>query len=213
MTGPMESKPDVVWSSGSIFESCVKLLESASYVRVAVPRTAPDLPATRLALFEDQLGIVLITAFDSLEQLIDDWRSVQQVLVGVLEGGLAAHDAKSWEGYIVLMAPSEVAPNQVKDVIAIRHDTNYARKLVVTANEYGIGGSRLALALAPLLPIPLASTEADISDPLDELADEVSDDAETRSFVNQLVKAYKDGLPLLDAAYRERLAERRGAES
>jgi hypothetical protein len=195
----MPEESSVAWSSSSLFEGCIDLLRSADYTRASLPDNVGLPPAA--ALLEDAYSIVLVVSFDAWEQLSAGWRSAQEALVQVLTTRLSSFDAKSWDGYLILLTPTEVTKAEFEEMISIRYDTDYARKLVITSNEYGVGGSRLPLALAPVLPLELSGSPADVSDPLEGLPEELADDPTTTGFVRALIAAYRNGQPLMDAAH------------
>src|ERR1700677_3132015 len=70
-----------------------------------------DTPTSRL--FEDEYGVVGIVVFDTCAELLRTWPDMQASLVEVISRHVGKEEAKSWDGYLVLLshgiAPSETA--------------------------------------------------------------------------------------------------------
>lgn len=87
----------------------------------------------------------------------------QSRLSKVMTRTLHDNDAKSWEGYLVLIAASMPDDLEQQAMTQIAYDTRRARKIVITPVMFGLGLDLLE-PLLPLLPIPAAHVLLD--DPL-----------------------------------------------
>ena len=135
-----------------------ELLAAASDVLVGVEyhRVISEIedqwPSSNARLFEDEYGIVAIVAYDTWRDLAHGWSDAQSALTSLISKYVRRDEPKSWEGYLVLMTPSPVAPGDEPLATHIRYDTSRVRKLLVTADDVQAVGE-VKRMLLPLLPL------------------------------------------------------------
>lgn len=115
----------------------------------------------RLRIFEDSWSILALGAYETWQELKDDWRDAQGVLVDRMSGVIARSDPKAWDGYLVLLTTDDSSP--AKDAALIRSDTSRLRKLVATGRELRDENSITDLLL-PVLPFQLENSEIALMD-------------------------------------------------
>jgi hypothetical protein len=140
--------------SGSSF-TCTDLIATASqalldggYRRIPEKFAEWDTPTSRL--FEDEYSVVGIVAFDTCSELLKSWPDLQGKLVDVISGHIGRQEAKSWDGYLVLLSPG-LAPSNIQEIDIIRSNTTRLRKIVATGDDLRTA-TDVERTLRPLLP-------------------------------------------------------------
>lgn len=158
-------------------------------------------PTDAVRLFEDAFTVVAICVFETWSALEQRWQDAQGALVELMSEHLSARDAKSWDGYLVLLTPGHRSGD--REVIErIRYDTSRVRKLVASAPELATV-SDIEHVLLPLLPltgdIDLSPTPA----PLDVVGGSLRE-AFDPQVVDAMLAAFADQRPIVEAIHRAR---------
>jgi len=114
-------------------------------------------PNGELRVFEDVRSVVGVVFFRSWTQLASNWPGAQAALVDRISSRFKRSDAKSWDGYLVLLT-SDGAPT-AEAVADVRRDTSRLRKLVGTGSDLTSIES-VAEVLLPVLPLELDGAES-----------------------------------------------------
>ena len=83
-----------------------------------------DTPTSRL--FEDEYGVVGVVIFDTCAELLQTWPDLQGSLIEVISRHVGKEEAKSWDGYLVLLSPG-IAPSESTAIDEIRYNTTRLR--------------------------------------------------------------------------------------
>lgn len=111
----------------------------------------PDWETSTSRLFEDPYNVVGVVVFDTCEELLMSWPEMQGRLVDIISRYVGQGEAKSWDGYLVLLTPA-MAPSEENNLEAIRYDTARLRKIVATGDDVRTP-SDVGRVLRPLLPL------------------------------------------------------------
>jgi len=103
-------------------------------------------------VFEDVYGIVAVVAYETWTELTENWPDAQGQLVELISTHLTRPEPKAWEGYLVLLTPSEAPTGARAEFADIRYDTNRVRKLVAAGDDLQTLDD-VEQALLPLLPL------------------------------------------------------------
>jgi hypothetical protein len=155
-------------------------------------------PTDAVRVFEDAFTVVAVCVFDTWTALEESWQEAQGALVELMSEHLSTHDAKSWDGYLVLLTPGHRSDD--RDAIdRIRYDTARVRKLVSSAPELATV-SDIEHALLPLLPlsgdIELALTHS----PLEVVGDALREEFDG-AVVDAVLAAFADQRPIVEAIH------------
>ena len=102
---------------------------------------------------------------------------------------------------MVLLTAAEPTPEQTRALDLLRYNTAHARKIVATGTELRTI-SDVEWVVATLLPLEV---EMGIAQPLsvrEQLPDIIADDNISKYIVEDVVAAYADGRPLMEAIHR-----------
>lgn len=131
----------------------------------------------------------------------------QDLLVHLMGRHLSSGDAKSWDGYLLLVTVGfVVTQEQAIQVSRVRSDTRRVRKLVVTGDDIGyVAGSqseveRLRRCLGPLMSIS-TNTMGAATDPLASLPSRVFMDEQRQRNMSTIIDAHKGGKALVPALH------------
>lgn len=145
-------------------------------------------------LAEDDYSVISVVAFETWQQLENNWEEAQADLVDLLARRLSRSAPKAWDGYLVLLCASE--PSDRLDADRIERDTSRVRKIVATG-----GGLRtsadVARVLDLLLPLELPKDLTVLEDVLDALP-ELMEKTIDRGKLKIVVDAFRDGQPPLE---------------
>lgn len=164
-SGCAMTDPSPLLTPGQLLGAVANTLVAAGFRRVEEQR---ERRPTDLLLFEDAFAIVAAGVFESCDRLIREWSACQGWLVETMSAHLSKAEAKSWDGYLVLLTTS--LPTELEQ-LALEHitrDTSHTRKLVAS-------GERLRTlvdvdaALAPFLPVVSASQQGNPGAILDDV--------------------------------------------
>lgn len=147
--------------------------------------------ATTATVYEDPYSVVLVAVYETWAELAAGWEEDQAGLVTLISEHFSSADAKSWEGYLVLLTPSVVPARDRLLAIDIQRNTLHVRKLLA-GRDHLQSPAHVRQTLLPLLPLENfdALEPRDVLDALPSLleAHGVAPDA-TRT----AIAAFRDG--------------------
>ena len=148
-------------------------------------------------VFEDEYSIVGVVLYATCGELISEWSEDQGALSSKITEYIGRGEAKSSDGYLVLLTSGLPEDEQREAITRIRYDTFRLRKLVATGKDLS-NISDVENALRPILPLQIGSAEASHSFGLDDLTRllDLPEEATKR-----LVDAYRDQDSLLEALH------------
>lgn len=112
-----------------------------------------------ILLFEDESILGFVSLFETVEQLLDNWKSKQNQFVSRMAVELRRSASKSWNCYAVFLALDEADPDQRALLSELEEDLSLTRKLVVD----GLLTARdIPRALLPILPIQNRTSTTDL---------------------------------------------------
>ena len=158
-------------------------------------------PTDAVRVFEDAFTVVAVCVFETWSALEQGWQEAQGALVALMSAHLSVHDAKSWDGYLVLLTPG--SRSEERDAIErIRYDTARVRKLVASAPELATI-SDIEHALLPLLPLSTDINVTPTRSPLDVVGDALREEFDAQ-VVDALLAAFAEQRPIVEAIHRAR---------
>ena len=184
----------------SLLATVTELLLDSGYRQVS----GSQIEANRLTdvrVFEDPYGVVVVVAWPTCNALLEEWARGQSLLIELISAHYSKHDSKAWDGYTVLMTPAEPTQKQALSLDHVRHDTSHARKIIATGVEIRTI-SDVAGTLATLLPLEIDSSVAVMPSILESLPEIVKDEYVPQKVVEDVVIAFADGTPLMEAIHR-----------
>lgn len=148
----------------------------------------------RALLAEDAYSVVSVVAFETWQQLENDWAEAQADLVDLLARRLSRSAPKAWDGYLVLLCAGE--PSDSLDTDRIERDTSRVRKIVATGGKLRTSAD-INRVLDLLLPLELPDNLSALEDVLDALP-ELMKNSVDRAKLKIVVDAFRDGEPPLE---------------
>ena len=136
-------------NSTQLSAAAVEVLLGGGYVEATLDTSHG---AGNQRVFEDAYGIVALTVFETWSQLKANWHIEQGALVDLMADNVRRGEPKAWEGYLVLLTPGLLAPDDQVVLNDLRNDTNRVRKIIATGDELE-ELSQVGDALLPLLPL------------------------------------------------------------
>lgn len=179
-----------------------EVLGASGYSEGEPARIGDDLPPTS-RIFEDPYGIVSVRGFATWRQLADQWHLAQGELVDLISTYLRTPEPKAWEGYLVLLTPAVVPPDEQVYLNDIRHDTTRVRKLVATGDDLDTVGD-VSGTLLPLLPLDVATSEATRAGPLERLPELLTAGGINASLTRIVLDAFLANESILERLYSVR---------
>lgn len=158
-----------------------------------------DTPTSRL--FEDEYGVVGIVVFDTCAELLRTWPDLQASLVEVISSHVGNEEAKSWDGYLVLLSPG-LAPSESSAVDEVRYNTTRLRKLVASADDLK-SPTDVERVLSPLLPLPQERANIGQESALDLLPRLLAEQNISEGVTRVLVDAFREQSPLLERLHQQ----------
>jgi len=151
---------DARLTATDILAAASSCLETGGYRPVDEVRVG-QVSLASARLYEDPYSVVALMVYGSWAELASHWTDAQAALVELMSAHMTSADAKSWEGYLVLLTPGVADQAGSPSVSDIRYDVSRVRKLVSTGDELA-QISDVERALLPLLPMqPPASARGD----------------------------------------------------
>ncbi|TPM30029.1 hypothetical protein [Mesorhizobium sp. B2-3-4] len=148
----------------------------------------------RALLAEDAYSVISVVAFETWQQLENDWAEAQADLVDLLARRLSRSAPKAWDGYLVLLCAGE--PSDRLDTDRIERDTSRVRKIVATGGKLRTSAD-INRVLDLLLPLELPDNLSALEDVLDALP-ELMKNSVDRAKLKIVVDAFRDGEPPLE---------------
>jgi hypothetical protein len=182
-----------------LISAASSLLEAAGYGRVD-----PALGdwASSVRMFEDPYCVVAVASLDTCEELLARWPDLQGDVVNALSVHWASVDAKAWDGYLVLLSPSD-APSLQEELERIRYDTTRLRKLVATGDALATIAD-LERLLRPLLPLGVEEGTAPTESALDLLPSVLGEKDIAEDVTAALIDAFINQQSLMDTLHSKR---------
>jgi hypothetical protein len=149
-------------------------------------------------LFEDDYSIVCVGVYETWTELASGWTDAQAHVVDLMSTHLVRGDAKSWEGYLVLVTTGTPSAAARSSVAEIRYDTNRLRKLVATGDEL-ITIADVERALLPVLPLDGGVALQEPVSAVDLLPELLEERGIRREVSARLLEAFDEGEPLLES--------------
>lgn len=187
------------FTTTTLLAAASDVLQGAGYRRVSEERVrAWPPPAPRI--YEDPYSVAALVVYDTWGDLATGWVDAQAALVELISSHFSAGDAKTWEGYLVLMTPSVLPREAQLEAVDVRSNTRHVRKLVATGEEIRTVGdmSRMLLPLLPLEPAVVGAPHGSAIDLLPELLSRRGLDRQT---VEVLVTAFRNQEPLVERVH------------
>jgi hypothetical protein len=188
-------------SASTITEYAAELLAKARY---QLFRDHPSVQITnaKSIIAEDNFGIVAIVAFETWIELSRCWNDAQASLVKLLDTRLGRLDAKSWDGYLVLLCPMALTREQKQEKNALEINLSRVRKMVF-ADEQLTTLKDVERALSSFLPLEINSSAAPTLDVLAALPDLIRGPSLTPAVVAAVIAAFRDGRPIQDEIVKQ----------
>jgi len=158
-----------------------------------------DTPTSRL--FEDEYGVVGVVVFDTCAELLRTWPDLQGSLIEVISRHVGKEEAKSWDGYLVLLSPG-IAPSESTAIDEVRYNTTRLRKLVATADDLK-SATDVERVLRPLLPLPQERANIGQESALDLLPRLLAEERIPGNVTRVLVDAFREQSPLLERLHEQ----------
>lgn len=187
-----------------ILAAASEVLVGSGYVEVASagePGSAGD-----SRTFEDAYSIAAVHAFDTWAQLAEQWPRAQGQLVELISAHLRLPEPKAWDGYIVLLTPDVLPPEEKLALAAIRNDTTRVRKLVASGEEL-TALSGIHDALLPLLPLRTEQCHTVAAGPLEHLPELLEEAGVPRRVVEDVVDAFNNNESILERIHESRMKQ------
>jgi hypothetical protein len=195
---------DAPLTTTALTAATVDALTGAGYDEVDQGRIG-KWPAPGARVFEDPYSVAALIVYETWAELAGRWLEAQAALADLLSAHFNSEDAKSWEGYLVLITPSVLPRESRLEAGAIRRDVTHARKLLITGDEL-VSLEDVERGLLPLLPLRTHEIEGGDQTALDLLPDLLSQRHIPTGAVDALLTAFADQQPLaerLDRFLRE----------
>ncbi len=149
-------------------------------------------------VFEDEYSIVGVVLYATCEELINEWAKDQGALNSKISEYIGRGEAKSSDGYLVLLTSGLPEEKHREDLTRIRYNTSRLRKLVATGEDLAELGD-IENALQPVLPLQISSANEVRSSGLYKLPSLLGLPEEA---TEGLVEAYWDQTSLLEALHQ-----------
>ena len=186
-----------------LLASATKTLETHGYKCVNLD-TTETWQTSNVRLFEDDYGIVAVVAYDTWGDLSSKWVDAQASLVELVSKYTTSYDAKSWEGYLVLLTPSSVPKQGLLKLTEIRYDISRVRKFVATGDDIRTLDD-IRQALLPLLPIQVEIINEVGASVLDMLPKLLSTRGLPEKAVETVVNAFLEQQPIVENLHKYRI--------
>lgn len=149
-------------------------------------------------VFEDEYSIVGVVLYADCDELIEKWADDQGALSSKISEYIGRGEAKSSDGYLVLLTNGLPQAEHREDLTHIRYNTSRLRKLVATGEDLSELGN-IDSVLQPVLPLRISSVDDAPSSGLHKLVSLLDLPEEA---TKKLIGAYWDQTPLLEALHQ-----------
>ena len=174
-------------------------LAEAEYTQVSAGRL-DGLETHGGRFFEDGYSIVMLVVYNTWSELQRRWTEAQASLVELISDHLTRAEAKSWDGYLVLLTTDPCPTSERGQVDVIRYDTFRVRKLVAAGDELN-SLLEVEQALLPLLPMKGHFESGGQSSVLDLLPGILASHGISSEASERLLRAFRDQESLLEALH------------
>lgn len=174
-------------------------LEAGGYSRVS-DDTLGGWAAANARLYEDPYSVVSLIVYEAWSELASSWTDAQAELVELMSDYMTSADAKSWEGYLVLLTPGSASGHEVQSLSSIRYDISRVRKLVATGDELK-QLSDVERTLLPLLPLDAAPSVNGEGSVLDLLPSLLAGQGIDAGAVESIIDAFAAQQPLVESLH------------
>jgi hypothetical protein len=195
-----------LFTATTLVAAASEVLEGAGYRRVGPDREG-EWPGAGARVYEDPYSVVALVVYETWADISESWLEAQAALVELISTHFTRGDAKSWEGYLVLLTPSVVPSDARLDAIAIQRNTTHVRKLLATGDELRTIED-VASALLPLLPLEPGHALAEPRSALDLLPELLARRAISEESVRVAIQAFLAQEPVIERLH-SRLANSR----
>jgi len=195
------TKAEARFTSTELIASAAQVLTSGGYRQITKAFPDWDTPTSRL--FEDPYTIVGVVVFDTCQELLSAWADIQGSLVDVISRHVGKAEAKSGDGYLVLLT-SGLAPSDGTEIEAVRYNTTRLRKLVATGDDLQ-NVTDVHRVLSPLLPLAQDGAKLNEESALELLPGLLAQQGIPVETTRLIVDAFREQVPML-----ERLHGRKG---
>lgn len=178
-------------------------LETHCYKRVNLD-LVESWQTSNVRLFEDDYSIVAVVVYDTWGDLLSNWIDAQASLVELVSQYTTSYDAKSWEGYLILLTPSPVANIDRLKLTKIRYDISRVRKLIATGDDIKTLDD-VRRVLLPLLPLQVETINEVGEAVLDMLPKLLSNRGLPEEAVETVVNAFLEQRPIVQNLHKYRI--------
>lgn len=186
-----------------ILASTTQVLETNGYQRIDI-NLSEYWDISNVRLFEDNYSVVAVVIYNTWEEIAGRWIEAQASFVELISKYFSSSDAKSWEGYLVLLTPGTVIQHTKNTPTDIRYDISRVRKLVGTGDDIKTLDD-IEQILLPLLPLQIETID-DVSESLLEMLPKLlSSDGIDEKAVDIVVKAFIEQKPIVDSLHKYRI--------
>ncbi|NOT02174.1 MAG: hypothetical protein HOP29_16310 [Phycisphaerales bacterium] len=187
-------------TSTDLIATASDVLTRGGYQRIA--DRFPEWDTTSSRLFEDSYNVVGLVVFDTCDELLRTWADVQGRLVDVISRNVGQGEAKSWDGYLILLTPG-LSPSEETSVEDVRYNTTRLRKIIGTGEDIR-SMADVERVLRPLLPLGSDAAKLARATVLDLLPKLLAISGIPESTTKSLVDAFREQAPLLESLHKLR---------
>ena len=196
------SERNLAISVTELLASASKILEENGYKR-AEQKLTSDWQVTNARLFEDDYSIVALVVYDTWDNLSANWVHAQASLVTLISQYVTSLEAKSWDGYLVLLTPNPVPKDSSSEMIKLRYDTTRVRKLIGTGEDIKVTAD-VKNVLLPLLPLHTERADEFRESVLEILPNLLSSRGIPEKAVRAVIDAFLEQRPIMESLHRYR---------
>ena len=183
------------FTSTTLMAAAAEVLLAARFKTVP-PSQGGTWAATAARIYEDEYNIVCVAIYETWADLFDRWSEDQANLIDLISRHFVRTDAKSWDGYLVLLTPSVVPASDRQLAINIQRNTRHVRKLFADGDDL-ISIDAVRQTLLPLL----ALEEIDALEPpsvLDTIQALLTAHGIDEEAAQVAITAFRDGNPVIE---------------
>jgi hypothetical protein len=188
------------FTSTELIASAAQALIGGGYRQITDLFKEWDTPTSRL--FEDPYTVVGVVVFNTCGELLRAWPDLQGSLVDVISRHVGKAEAKSWDGYLVLLTAG-LAPSEAAEIEAVRYNTTRLRKLVATGDDFQ-GATDLQRVLSPLLPLIQDGAKLSQESALDLLPGLLAQQGIPMETTQLLLDAFREQAPMLERLHAQK---------
>jgi hypothetical protein len=162
----------------------------------------PEWETTSARLFEDAYNVVGLVVFDTCGELLRTWADLQGNLVNVISRHIGQGEAKSWDGYLVLLTYG-LSPSSDSEIEALRYNTTRLRKIVASGEDIRTTAD-VERVLRPLLPLGPSDAKVGRTAVLDLLPSLLASEGIPPQTTKTLIDAFREQAPALERLHKLR---------